>query len=158
MNHYSIIIICVTGIYLIYIFPKLTSNFELGILIIFSVIIIDWHMAHKVGVQGKLIPQVIHMCMWVNRLLTHCGFRSQTCTLLTLSFLWYYWSYIKCATYIKIDCINFFVPLTFNKVLVSHSNHENFIHKVNTWKSDLSPTKLLLCTRSDLNLLRKVDE
>ena len=63
MNHYSIIIICVTGIYLIYIFPKLTSNFELGILIIFSVIIIDWHMAHKVGVQGKLIPQVIHMCM-----------------------------------------------------------------------------------------------
>ena len=62
MNHYSIIIICVTGIYLIYIFPKLTSNFELGILIIFSVII-DWHMAHKVGVQGKLIPQVIHMCM-----------------------------------------------------------------------------------------------
>ena len=62
MNHYSIIIICVTGIYLIYIFPKLTSNFELGILIIFSVII-DWNMAHKVGVQGKLIPQVIHMCM-----------------------------------------------------------------------------------------------
>ena len=62
MNHYSIIIICVTGIYLIYIFPKLTSNFELGILIIFSVII-DWHMARKVGVQGKLIPQVIHMCM-----------------------------------------------------------------------------------------------
>ena len=63
MNHYSIIIIiCVTGNYLIYIFPKLTSNFELGILIIFSVII-DWHMAHKVSVQGKLIPQVIHMCM-----------------------------------------------------------------------------------------------
>ena len=62
MNHYSIITICVTGNYLIYIFPKLTSNFELGILIIFSVII-DWHMARKVGVQGKLIPQVIHMCM-----------------------------------------------------------------------------------------------
>ena len=62
MNDYSIIIICVTGNYLIYIFPKLTSNFELGILIIFSVII-DWHMARKVGVQGKLIPQVIHMCM-----------------------------------------------------------------------------------------------
>ena len=62
MNHYSIITICVTGNYLIYIFPKLTSNFELGILIIFSVII-DWHMARKVGVRGKLIPQVIHMCL-----------------------------------------------------------------------------------------------